>query len=68
MLSSILPSTVAGQALLGVAALALVGVWYLRMAMQNCRLSNALDNMSQGLCMFDARGSVALTNSRYIEM
>jgi PAS domain-containing protein len=55
MLSSILPS-------------ASVGVWYRRMAMQNCRLSNALDNMSQGLCMFDAGGSVALTNRRYIEM
>jgi methyl-accepting chemotaxis protein len=72
MLSSIVPSTVAGQALLlaalGIAALALVGVWYRRLVVQNRRLSNALDNMTQGLCMFDAQGSVVLTNRRYIGM
>ena len=72
MLTSILPSTVAGQALLlaalSIAALTLVGVWYRRLAAQNRRLSNALDNMSQGLCMFDAQGCVVLTNRRYIGM
>jgi methyl-accepting chemotaxis protein len=72
MLSSIVPSTVAGQALLlaalGVAALALVGVWYRRLGAQNRRLSNALDNMTQGLCMFDAQGRVVLCNRRYIGM
>ena len=72
MLSSIVPSTVAGQALLlaalGVAALALVGVWYRRLVAQNRRLSNALDNMTQGLCMFDAQGRVVLCNRRYIGM
>jgi methyl-accepting chemotaxis protein len=72
MLSSIVPSTVAGQALLlaalGIAALASVGVWYRRLVVQNRRLTNALDNMTQGLCMFDAQGSVVLTNRRYIGM
>ena len=72
MLSSILPSTVAGQALLlaalGVAALAFVGVLYRRLAVQNRRLSTALDNMSQGLCMFDAQGRIVLHNRRYIDM
>jgi methyl-accepting chemotaxis protein len=72
MLLSIVPSTVAGQALLlaalGIAALALVGGWYRRLVVQNRRLSNALDNMTQGLCMFDAQGHVVLTNRRYIGM
>lgn len=72
MLSSIPPSTVAGQALLlaalGVAALALVGVWYRRLAAQNRRLSTAIDNMSQGLLMFDAQGCIVLQNRRYIDM
>jgi methyl-accepting chemotaxis protein len=72
MLSSILPSTVAGQALLfaalGVAALASLGLWYRRAATQNRRLSTALDNMTQGLCMFDAQGRIVLYNRRYIDM
>jgi len=72
MLSSIVPSTVAGQALLlaalDIAALASAGVWYRRLVVQNRRLSNALDNMTQGLCMFDAQGRVVLINRRYIGM
>ena len=72
MLSSILPSTVAGQALLfaalGVAALALAGVWHRRTATHNRRLSTALDNMSQGLLMFDAQGRIVLQNRRYMDM
>ena len=72
MFSSILPSTVAGQAMLlaGLcgAALACVAILYGRMRAQNRRLSNALDNMSQGLCMFDPQGRISLYNRRYIEM
>ena len=72
MHSSIVPSTIAGQTLLlaalGIAALALVGVWHRRLVVQNRRLSNAIDNMTQGLCMFDAQGSIVLTNRRYIGM
>ena len=72
MHSSIVPSTIAGQTLLlatlGIAALALVGVWHRRLVVQNRRLSNALDNMTQGLCMFDAQSRVVLCNRRYIGM
>jgi PAS domain-containing protein len=72
MLSSIVPSTIAGQTLLlaalGIAALALVGVWHRRLVVRNRRLSNALDNMTQGLCMFDAQSRVVLCNRRYIGM
>jgi methyl-accepting chemotaxis protein len=72
ILSSILPSTVADQALLlaalGVAALAFVGDWYRRLAVQNRRLSTALDNMSQRLLMFDAQGRIVLQNTRCIDM
>ncbi|HLA20768.1 MAG TPA: PAS-domain containing protein, partial [Pseudolabrys sp.] len=67
-----LSSTVAGQALLlaafGLAALALVGVVYRRLRAQNRRLSNAIDNMSQGITMFDAQGRIVLCNRRYIDM
>ncbi|HLA20127.1 MAG TPA: PAS-domain containing protein [Pseudolabrys sp.] len=67
-----LSSTFAGQALLlaafGLAALVLVGVVYRRMGAQNRRLSNAIDNMSQGLLMFDAQGRILLRNRRYIDM
>jgi uncharacterized protein YoxC len=72
MLSSILPSTFAGQALLlavlSIAALACVGLWYRRLSAQNRRLSSAVDNMSQGLLMFDAQGRIVLKNRRYIDM
>ena len=61
MLASLLPSTAVGQALLlaalAIAALVLVEFWRRRAAAYNCRLSTALDNMSQGLCMFDAQGA-----------
>jgi len=72
MLSSILPSSFAGQTLLlaapCLAALLVVGLWYRRLAAQHHRLSTALDNMSQGLLAFDAQGHIVLQNSRYIEM
>ena len=41
---------------------------YRRLLEQNRRLSNALDNMSQGLCMFDEHARIVLSNRRYIEM
>ncbi len=72
MLSSILPTAVAGQALLlaalVAAALASVGAWYRHMAARNRRLSTALNNMSQGLIMFDRQGRITLLNRRYLEM
>jgi len=72
MFSSILPSTDAGQAMLVAGlcggALACVAILYRRMSARNRRLSNALDNMSHGLCMFDPQGRIVLYNRVYIEM
>jgi methyl-accepting chemotaxis protein len=72
MLSFMVPSTVAGQALLlallCAAASAFVGLFYRRLSAQNRRLSTALGNMSQGLLMFDAQGRIVLQNQRYIDM
>jgi len=39
-----------------------------RAATQNRVLTQALDNMSQGLCMFDADARLLVANSRYLEM
>ncbi|MBX6425532.1 MAG: PAS-domain containing protein [Variibacter sp.] len=35
---------------------------------QNRQFATALNNMSQGLCMLDARGTVVLFNDRYLQM
>jgi len=68
----LLPSTAAGQtvlvACLIIAVLCLVAVLHRRLQAQNHRLGNAIDNMSQGLCMFDAQARIVVCNSRYIEM
>jgi len=39
-----------------------------RIQVQKRRLDSALENMSQGLCMFDAKGRVLLFNERYSEI
>jgi methyl-accepting chemotaxis protein len=41
---------------------------YRRRQNQASRLVGAIDNMSQGLCMFDAQTRIVVVNSRYIEM
>ena len=72
MFPSAFSLTVAGQAILlaalCIAALSFAGILFRRLRTQNTRLSMALNNMSQGLCMFDAQGRISLFNSRYIEM
>lgn len=72
MFASILPSTVAGQgvllASLCIAALVLAGIVHRRLQVKNRRLLSAIDNMSQGLNMFDAQGRIVLLNRRYLEM
>ena len=50
------------------AILAVVSLLYRRLHEQNRRLSTALNNMSQGLNMFDAQGRITLVNSRYLQM
>jgi methyl-accepting chemotaxis protein len=62
-----------GQAMLiagvSVAALLVVaGILYRRAGAQNRRLSTALDNMSQGLVMFDAQARIVVVNRRYLGM
>jgi diguanylate cyclase (GGDEF)-like protein len=39
-----------------------------QMGLQNLRFDTALNNMSQGLLMFDAQERVVVSNDRYIEM
>ncbi len=72
MITSTLSSTPAGQAILlaglSVVALVFIGILYQRQAKQNRQLSTALDNMSQGLNVFDAKGRITLLNRRYLEM
>ncbi len=51
-----------------IAALSGIGLFYYRLRSQNRRLADALDNMSQGLNMFDAQGRITLVNRRYVEM
>jgi uncharacterized protein YoxC len=50
------------------AALAGLGVWHYRLRAHNRRLATALDNMSQGLNMFDAQTRIVLVNRRSLEM
>jgi PAS domain S-box-containing protein len=57
-------------AMLGVALGVLAGTTLLcgRLRTQSRRLSNALNNLSQGLCMFDRQGRILIANRRYLEM
>ena len=72
MLLFSLSATTAGQAMLiaglSLATLVVAGLLYRRAGTQNRRLSNAIDNMSQGLVMFDGQRRIVVVNSRYIEM
>ena len=71
MFESLLPSTVVGQQIIVGACLvafALSCFVYRRLRNQNRRISTALNNMSQGLNMFDAQGRITLLNARYLEM
>jgi len=71
MLATILQSTLAGQALpviVFLVALTAICLLYRHLQEQNRQLSDALDNMSQGLCMFDAQARILLLNQRYLDM
>jgi len=65
-------SSVAGQltliAALSLIALAVGGALFHRMQAQYRRLTDAIENMSQGLCMFDKRARIILVNRRYLDM
>ncbi len=62
-----LPNVI-GIAVLSIAALAAAGFFYRRQRTQNGRFIDALDNMTQGLVMFDTQGRIVVVNRRYIEM
>ena len=72
MFGFLLPSTAVGQITLvagaSIALLAAACILYRRLQEQNRRLSTALNNMSQGLNMFDAQGRIILLNKRYLQM
>jgi len=51
-----------------IATAAAVTFIYRRMRAENRRLRSAIDNMSQGLNVFDQRGRITLVNRRYLEM
>jgi methyl-accepting chemotaxis protein len=46
----------------------LAGIFIRRLREQDTRLATALNNMSQGLCMWDASARLILCNERYIQM
>ena len=61
----------AGQGLVLIAflaALTAITVLYRRIRSQNQQLIDAIDNMSQGLCMFDAQTRIVVVNRRYLDM
>src|SRR4029077_18810430 len=68
MLSSVFYSSAMLAAALCIAALIFVRIIYRRLRVQNHRLVNAIDNMSQGPHVFDERGRITLLNRRYLEM
>src|SRR5688500_3745567 len=55
-------------AALSLIALAAGGALFQRVRAQNQRLTDAIENMSQGLCMFDKRARITLVNRRYLDM
>jgi methyl-accepting chemotaxis protein len=71
MLASFFPSTLVSQTLLAGLCLVAFGALcaaYRSLREQNRRLSTAVNNMSQGLNMFDGQGRITLLNTRYLEM
>ena len=66
---SIAAAAVAGS-LLGVCLVGSFSAWHVRrkLSEQNMRLDAALNNMNQGLCMFDAQNRLLVWNERYLAM
>ena len=52
----------------GLVAFAGALAWALRLRSRHAQLVTALDNMSQGLCMFDASARLVVGNKRYLEL
>ena len=54
----------------GICVIGSMAAWRFRqkLSQQNLRLDVALNNMNQGLCMFDAQGRIVIWNERYRQM
>jgi methyl-accepting chemotaxis protein len=67
-----LPADATGHAVLvaglSLSVLLFAAFAYLRAGKKNRLFSTALDNMSQGLCMFDPQTRIVVRNRRYLEM
>ncbi len=50
------------------AAVLLLLVWTLKLWRENRHLTSAIDNMPQGLCMFDSAGRIVVRNRTYLSM
>jgi methyl-accepting chemotaxis protein len=68
LMSSTLGSPLMLTVLLSFGLLSTAFVLFQRLHAQHRRLTDAIDNMSQGLCMFDGRGQITLLNRRYLDM
>ncbi len=68
-LTPVVASLVAGTGL-GICLAGITGGYSRRFSIkeQNKRLDGALNNMNQGLCMFDAEDGLVVWNQRYIDM
>jgi diguanylate cyclase (GGDEF)-like protein/PAS domain S-box-containing protein len=66
---SIALAAVAG-ALSGVCVIGAISAWRIQQKLsdQNMRLDGAINNMIQGLCMFDAQNRLLVWNDRYLDM
>src|SRR5271166_1567517 len=74
MLGALMQSVTPHDWLLIAAAIACCGAgvitlaWHRRLRRQTTHLRTALNNMSEGLCMFDGSARLILCNERYLEM
>ena len=62
-----LNATTLFNAVVGIAVIALLAVAY-RQVRATRHLTTAFNNMSQGLCMFDAAGRIVVRNQQYLSM
>ena len=64
-----LPVSTFGAGLLSVLAMLVAGIGMVRrMHVDNRRMGVAINNMSQGLCMFDGNERLVICNRRYLEL
>src|SRR5262245_32675976 len=69
-MSGLLDASIVSQVSWGLTACVVLGliVWALRLRNHNNQLTTALNNMSQGLCMFDGSARLTVGNKVYYDM